>query len=109
MTNIEKRRLELLTQTRNMYSEKTVPPAIHPRYQAAYHSIYGNTEMDEQKTHNPFMIRVVIAVVIFSLFFFMNQQKYTIGTIDSQEIVAEVQKNLFSKEFPLFIEQFKFF
>ncbi len=104
MTDIERRRLELLTQTRNMYSEKSFPPAVHPRYQAAYRSIYGKQELEKQTTYHPFIIRAVIAIIIFASFFFMNQQQYTIGTISSQEIVGEVQKNLFSKDFPFLIK-----
>ena len=44
MTETEKRRSELLAQTRARYSEKYTPPAIHPRYQSTYHSIYQIAE-----------------------------------------------------------------
>ena len=40
MTEAERRRNELLRETRKIYSEKYAPPAIHPRYQNAYQSIY---------------------------------------------------------------------
>ena len=44
MTEIEKRRVKLLRDTRKTYSEKYAPPAIHPRYQSTYNSIYGPEE-----------------------------------------------------------------
>ena len=104
MTDIEKRRLELLTQTKNMYSEKIFPPAIHPRYQAAYHSLYGKNGAEKSKGDASFGIRVAIAILLFAIFFFMHQQKYTVGKVNSQSIVEEIENNLFSEKFPFFIE-----
>ena len=33
MTESEKRREELLRRARTIYSDKKIPPAVHPRYQ----------------------------------------------------------------------------
>lgn len=97
MTDIEKRRLNLLAQTRSLYSEKNSPPAIHPRYQSAYLSLYGKEQEEQAISHNTFLIRVLISVLIFVLFFVMDYRKETIGTVDSQTIIQEVQRDLFGK------------
>lgn len=104
MTDVEKRRLKLLQDTRRSYSEKNSPPAIHPRYQSAYLSLYGDEQSEEVGTRNTFLIRVMISILLFALFFIMDYRKEEIGTVDSQYIISEVQKDLFSEGFPLLIK-----
>ncbi len=97
MTDIEKRRLKLLQETRKNYSEKYAPPAIHPRFKTTYHSLYGYEEEEAYHNQNTFWIRCVVAILVFSLFYVMDYRKETIGNIDNQFVVSEVHRNLFSK------------
>lgn len=97
MTDIEKRRSNLLEQTRSMYSEKNHPPAVHPRYKSAYLSLYDGDEKEPTITSGTFMVRIVLSLLLFVLFFVMYERKESIGTIDSQRIIQEVQKDLFGE------------
>lgn len=104
MSEIEKRRQQLLQETRKSYSDKNSPPAIHPRYQSAYRTLYE--EHDSEKSKHTFFIRLMIALVLFAIFFVMDYHKEKIGTVDSQTLIHQVEKDLFSEGFPLFIEGF---
>lgn len=86
MSDIEKRRNELLQQTRKIYSEKYTPPAVHPRYQAVYQSLYKNEA--EEKTTSSFMARLIIAILIFGVFFLANQK----GLEETETVVKEIQQ-----------------
>ena len=75
MTETEKRRSELLAQTRARYSEKYTPPAIHPRYQSTYHSIYQDDETTKtNKRRSSFGVRLMIAILLFGLYAFANDR-----------------------------------
>lgn len=97
MNDVEKRRLRLLHETRKNYSDTYAPPAIHPRFQSTYHSIYGRDETEYVENRGSFLIRTVIAILLFVLFFIMDYRNEKIGTVDSQTVVNEVQKNLLGK------------
>ena len=86
MTETEKRRIELLQQTRRTYSEKYTPPAVHPRYQAVYRSLYKNEA--EEKTTSSFMARLVIALLLFGAFFLANQK----GLEETEIVANEIQQ-----------------
>ena len=103
MNEIERRRQELLTRTKNIYNNKKQPPAIHPRYQGMYHSLY------EKQKNSSFVVRLAIALTIFLFFFAIHYQSVDIGFVDSKIVVQEIEKNLFSEKFPFLIERFKFF
>ena len=47
MTESEKRREELLRRARTIYSDKKIPPAVHPRYQSFYTKLYDTQEEHE--------------------------------------------------------------
>lgn len=103
MNEIEKQRQELLNRTRTIYNEKKQPPAIHPRYQGMYHSLY------EKRETSTFVLRLTIAITIFLIFFAANNQNVDIGFVNNEKVIAAVQEDLFREKFPLFIKQFKFF
>ena len=44
MTESEKRREELLRRARTIYSDKKIPPAVHPRYQSFYTKLYDTQD-----------------------------------------------------------------
>ena len=97
MNDVEKRRLRLLQETRKNYSDKYVPPAVHPRYRSTYDSLYRDYDGDESINHGTFFMRTVIALLLFGLFFVMDNRKEQIGTVNSQMIISEVQRNLLSE------------
>ena len=97
MTDVEKRRLTLLRETRKTYSDQNSPPAIHPRYQSVYLSLYGSEKGEDSKVHSTFLIRFVIAIFAFVLFYIMDFRHEKIGMVNSQYIISEVQKNLFGQ------------
>ncbi len=84
MTETEKRRSELLAQTRARYSDRYTPPAVHPRYQNAYKSLYSDTS----KT-GTFGIRVFVAAVLFCLYALAHHQNMQEADMVSQEIVRD--------------------
>lgn len=86
MTDTEKRRNELLREARKIYSEKHTPPAVHPRYQAIYQSLYKTEQ--EVKTNSSFFVRFLIAVLLFSAFFAANQK----GMKETEAVANEIQQ-----------------
>lgn len=97
MTDVEKRRLRLLQDVRKNYSDKNTPPAIHPRYRSAYHSLYKDEDEEQARPKSTFFLRLVIATFIFVCFFMIDYNKKEVASISSQTIIKEVQKDLFGK------------
>lgn len=94
MTEVEKRRLKLLQEVRKNYSDKNSPPAVHPRYNSVYHSLYQD-EFDEQTSpRSTFFLRLIIAALIFAFVFVIDYHKEEVANVSSQKIVNEVQKDL---------------
>lgn len=94
MNDVEKRRLQLLQETRKNYTDKYAPPAVHPRFQSTYDSLYRERQNEQTEERGTFLVRVVIAVLLFALFFLMDYSNDKIGTVDSQVVINEVQRNL---------------
>lgn len=86
MTETEKRRSELLQQTRKIYSDRYAPPAVHPRYRAAYLSLYED-DVQEKKV-NSFVLRLAIAILLFGAFFMANKQ----GFKEAETVANEIQQ-----------------
>ncbi len=97
MNDVEKRRLQLLQETRKNYSDKYSPPAVHPRFQSTYDSLYRDRQNEQKEEQGTFFVRAVIAVLLFALFFLMDYSNEKIGTVDSQIVINEVQRNLLGK------------
>lgn len=97
MNSSEKRRKELLEQTRRLYSDRREPPAVHPRYGAVYHNLYGS-EGEENVPAGTFGLRVFLAFLLFAGFVTMDRQEYKIFQVDSSRIVEEIQADLDVKE-----------
>lgn len=87
MTDTEKRRIELLEQTRKTYSDSYAPPAVHPRYGAVYQSLYQK-EREDKKTSS-FVMRFVIAILLFGLFFVANKKEMKEAGMVMNEIQQE--------------------
>ena len=96
MNEVEKRRIKLLQEVRKNYRDKSTPPAIHPRYSCTYHSLYQNDEV-QFSPHSTFLLRLIIAALIFAFVFVIDYNKEEIANVNSQTIVNEIQKSLFSQ------------
>lgn len=93
MTDVEKRRIALLRDTRKNYSEKYTPPAIHPRYQSTYQALYGTEESKDLSKSGGFFLRLLLSMIIFGMFFIMDYRKEEFGAINSQTVIQTIQKS----------------
>lgn len=90
MNETEKRRRELLLQARNLYQDTGTFPAVHPRYRAAYQSIYGTQDSVIGNGRGTFGIRTVICVLLFAAFLVTDYKKIELWNMDSSEITAMI-------------------
>lgn len=97
MTEVEKRRIKLLQDVRKNYSDKNTPPAIHPRYTSAYHSLYHNEFDEESRSRSTFILRLIIAAIMFAFVFVIDYYKEEIANVDSQTIISEIKNDLLSQ------------
>ena len=97
MSDIEKRRTQLLQDTRKIYSDTYSPPAIHPRYQSAYSSLYGTEAQEKMPGIKMFLVRCIVAILIFGVLFLLDYREEKIVNVCSQTIISEIQKDLFSQ------------
>lgn len=96
MNDAERRRRELLEQTRSLYSDKRTMPAVHPRYGSAYRYLYGKSEdkINEDTKGGTFGIRLFLCTLIFAAFLTADSQKQEVFHMNSDEIVNEITKDL---------------
>ena len=89
MTESEKRREELLRRARTIYSDKKIPPAVHPRYQ------YDTQEEHEMTgSHSTFGVRMFIAILLFALFVAMDYKGAQYAAVDSKKIIQEIERQI---------------
>lgn len=94
MNDSEMRRIELLRQTRKLYDDRREIPAVHPRYGNIYHSLYDSEEEEQTSYGNSFYIRLVIGILCFVCFVYMDQSKVSVAEVDSTAIVHQIEKNV---------------
>lgn len=94
MNDSEMRRRELLRQTRKLYDDRREIPAVHPRYGNIYHSLYDSEEEEQTSYGNSLYIRLVIGILCFVCFVYMDQSKVSVAEVDSTEIVHQIEKNV---------------
>lgn len=90
METSEKRRRKLLEQTRALYSDKGKLPAVHPRYGAAYQSLYKQEEAAMPK--GTFGIRLLLCCFLFTFFVSLDRQEQKVMNVGSdqiQEIISQ--------------------
>lgn len=90
MNEAEERRRELLRQTRKLYHEDEFIPAVHPRYGRIYNDLYGDEESERPK--NSFYLRLLIGVVIFGCYIWMDFGKVQIASVSSEKIAQQIEK-----------------
>ena len=94
MNDSEMRRRELLRQTRKLYDERRDVPAVHPRYGSVYHSLYDDGEEEQTSLAGSFYIRLMIGILCFAGFVYMDQSKISVAEVDSTAIVNQIEKNV---------------
>lgn len=94
MNESEARRRELLRQTRKLYQDSSDIPAVHPRYGRIYHNLYGNEDTELEKESSSFYLRLVISILCFICFVFMEQNKTEVAEVNSDVIVNEIEKDI---------------
>ena len=94
MNDSEMRRRELLRQTRKLYDERREVPAVHPRYGSVYHSLYYDEEEERTSLAGSFYISLVIGILCFAGFVYMDQSKVSVAEVDSTAIVNQIEKNV---------------
>ena len=93
MNESEKRRKQLLEETRSLYSDWRTPPAVHPRYRAAYGKLYKREE-DQEEMPGTFGLRALLCFLLFAAFVAMDQQGGKILEADSTQITEEITADL---------------
>lgn len=91
MNDSEKRRRELLEQTRQRYSDYWTPPAIHPRYSGSYNRLYGGEGEENVSTLGA---RVFVCLLLFAAFVTMDMKKQEVFHVSSDRIVKEITTDL---------------
>lgn len=90
MNETEKRRKQLLEETRKKYGDVRTPPAIHPRYNA----IYANLYEEKSRRNDGLFLRTVIAILLFALFVAMDYSGEKVVSVDSKKVVEEIRTEM---------------
>ena len=95
----ESRRRELLRQTRRRYGNDFSIPAVHPRYRAAYHSLYGKeTENAESQSESSFFFRLILSIFLFLCFIYIEQNNPKSVPVSGSAIVSYIQSEGINKD-----------
>ncbi|XCP83749.1 hypothetical protein ABXS75_11745 [Roseburia hominis] len=88
MNDSQKRREQLLRETRNLYRTSQIP-AVHPRYSAANHFLYG----EDAKTEGSSSLgaRIFISLLLFVIFASADYQGEKIWKLKPSQIVSQIQ------------------
>ena len=90
MNDTERRRKELLDQTRMRYHDKGMPPAVHPRYRAFYKELYE--EDAEVGKGGTFGIRSFICILCFAVFVLADYKETEILNWKPSAIIKEISQ-----------------
>lgn len=90
MNESEKRRKQLLEQTRGMYSDKRIPPAIHPRYQSFYSKVYDDGAEGHME-RGTFGVRTFICFLLFALFVAADYKGTEVAKVSSEKVVKHIE------------------
>ena len=94
MNDSEMRRRELLQQTRRLYDDRRDIPAVHPRYGRIYHNLYDDPDGQKEQTGGSFYLRLVIGILCFICFVYMDQSNAGVAEVNSTSIVNQIEKDL---------------
>ena len=94
MNDSELRRRELLRQARRRYDDNRASPAVHPRSGRIYHNLYEDNTEEQESSGGTFYIRLVIGILCFVCFVYMDQSKAEIAQVNSTAIVHQIEKDM---------------
>lgn len=66
-------------------------PAVHPRYHAAYASLYPEESDFPLTGQGTFAVRVVLSVLLFALFVMADYKNVTVMKVDSTKVIEQIQ------------------
>ena len=89
MNDTQKRREQLLRETRNLYQSSSIP-AVHPRYRSAYRNLYGSEEGEIKP--GSLGTRILISLILFALFATAEYNHDNIWKISPDRIVTEIAR-----------------
>lgn len=89
MNDAQKRREQLLKETRSRY-QSSYMPAVHPRYRAAYHNLYGGNE--EAKASESLSVRILISLILFAVFATADYHHDNVWKFSTSQITAEIAR-----------------
>ena len=92
MTESEKRRRDLLRQTRKLYDENTSLPAVHPRYGNLIHELYDKEGQEEP--HSSFFFRAALGILCFVCYVCIDTNKIEVAEVGSEQIVNQIEKQM---------------
>lgn len=94
MTESERRRIKLLKDTRERYRDKGEVPAVHPRYQGTYRSLYTDqAEENEEGSFRTLGIRTALCVIAFILFAVMDREGESVFHVNSNQVYEQITKD----------------
>ena len=93
MNDSEMRRRELLRQTRKLYDDRREIPAIHPRYGRIYHDLYKDSAEEPDRNGGSFYFRLVIGILCFICFVYMDQNNADVAKVNSTSIVEQIERD----------------
>ena len=91
MTDAERRRMKLLNDTKEQSRDQREIPAVHPRYKAAYHELYDDTD---EAVISTLGIRTFLCVIAFVVFVIMDREGEKLMNVSSNQIVEEITTSL---------------
>lgn len=94
MNESEIRRRELLRQTRKLYNDSNNIPAVHPRYGRIYNDLYKDKISDKEEYTGSFYTRLIIGILCFICFVYMDQNNAGVAEVDSTYITEQIQKDI---------------
>ena len=92
MNESDRRRRELLRQTRKLYDENISLPAVHPRYGNIIHELYETDEQAEPK--NSFFFRAAIGLLCFVCYVCVDANQIKVAEVGSEQIVNQIEKQM---------------
>lgn len=94
MDSSQKRRQELLYQTRKIYSDKYKVPAVHPRYGNFDLEKSGVSKIGDERKLSFFKLRILITLIIFVLYAGFEYMGVEIGKYNVQDVTDVISRNI---------------
>lgn len=99
MTEAEKRRKELLDQTRLLYHDRNVVPAIHPRYGATYAKLYGREKNEKSEgVASSLGARLFLSLLLFVLYASANYNNLALMNYQCEDVIEVISQNIILEE-----------